>query len=310
MTPVRLLLCGSNYARAYLAAIDGEPRDYTLAGLLSSGSPRSRELAAERRIPLYRRVSDVPDGIDVVCAAMGSAGEVAVLELLERGLSVLCEHPHGPAYLKTALERAASCDACFHINGHFAQLDGPVEFVKAARARQGPQWIDVTLQDRALYGALEIVRCATGSCEPSDFRVIPVNARFPVLEGRLGGVPATFQIESSCMANGERLPDGSPRYLLDCRIVLGYYSGVLTLLSPSGPVLWNAGVLLQPSVEIEQQRIRANRHSLDALLRQMRGAPPPDLQSPDHILEASAAWESVGKLLRNRPSWHVFRREL
>ena len=302
MTPVRLLLCGSNYAKAYLAAIDGEPRDYLLAGLLSRGSPRSRELAVERRIPLYHRVSDVPDGIDVVCAAMGSAGQAPVLELLERRISVLCEHPHAPAYLKAALKRAASCDARFHINGHFAQLDGPLEFVRAARARQGPQWIDVTLQDRALYGALEIVRCATGSCEPSDFRVMPVDASFPVLEGRLGGVPAKLQIESSWMANGELLPDGSPDYLLDCRIVLGYSSGVLTLLSLSGPVLWNANVLLQPSVEIEQQRIRANRQSLDALVGHMRGGPPPELQSADHILDVSAAWESLGRLLRNRPS--------
>jgi thiazolinyl imide reductase len=314
----QVLVCGSHYGRTYLDAIALAPVVYEMAGVLARGSLRSRELAAQLEVPLYRDAGELPDGVDIACAALGTSGCAQVLALVERGIAVLCEHPQPPHFLEAALATAARRHVPFHINGHFPYLKAPAAFIQASRERcrtARPRFVDAILSDRALYATLDILRRAIGSCKAEGFASAGRTAAFTILHGRLAETPAAIQIQESTTARGAKLPDASTAYLVDCRVTLGFPTGVLTLTSMHGPVVWNSGTASITDREtalwtlvdrgkvptpgrIAQQRAEANRHALDLLARQMRREPAPAEQAPEHILEVAAAWECLGQLLK------------
>jgi thiazolinyl imide reductase len=247
---------------------------------------------------------------------MGASGHDVVLSLLSRGIHVLCEHPQKPSRLQAALDAAASGNLCFHVNGHLADLDAAAAFIHHCRQQSGtapPSFLLVTATDRSLYAVLDILRRVLGSFEPFEFHVTSRLVPFTVVQGFLrGGVPITFHIQRG--ADGHLLADGSPSYLVDHRIAAGFPSGILTLLSMNGPVVWNANLnraanptqrlftvahencALTPEL-LHNQRITANLAAIKKLVKNMsEGARPPE-QTPGYLLEVSRAWETLGAFL-------------
>jgi thiazolinyl imide reductase len=315
MNPLQVLVCGTNYGRIYLEAIRRGGAGYRLVGILARGSTLSQHVACEYGAPLYRCVDDLAPTIDLACAAMGASGHEVVLSLLSMGIHVLCEHPQTPSRLQAALDVAACGNLCFHVNGHFADLDAAAAFICHCRQQSGtapPSFFLVTATDRSLYAALDILRRILGSFEPFQFRVTSQLPPFTVVQGLLRGVPITLHIQR--LADGSLLADGSPRYLVDHRISTGFPSGILTLLSMNGPVVWNANLNsgsnpTQPLFTViheshaltaemlHKQRIAANLVAIEALVRSMREGVRPPEQGTDYLLEVSRAWEMLGGLL-------------
>lgn len=71
-TPLRVLVCGTNFGRFYAEAVRRRP-GYTLAGILSRGSAASRAYAESLGVPFHSDVGDLPDGIDAACVAVSSS---------------------------------------------------------------------------------------------------------------------------------------------------------------------------------------------------------------------------------------------
>lgn len=130
----------------------------------------------------------------------------------------------------------------------------------------------------------------------------------------MGKIPLRLSVQVSGTKGGGRLADGSPDYLLDQRLTVMFPTGALTLLSIAGPVLWNstpAHVLgnknplwtvlcdreTQTVAELREQRIQANGEALNAIRRSIQGQGTPETQQPQHILQVSKAWESIGRQL-------------
>lgn len=95
---IRTLVCGSRFGQFYLEAVKALPEQFELVGLLAKGSERSRQCAARFGVPLYTDAAQLPGGIDLACVVlrsgvMGGGGSELALALLERGISVLQEHP-------------------------------------------------------------------------------------------------------------------------------------------------------------------------------------------------------------------------
>ncbi len=315
MRPLRVLVCGTGYGRTYLEAIRLGGARYHLAGILARGSPRSELAASEYGVPLYRSLDDLAPGIDLACAVIGAASFHLVLGLLERNIHVLCEHPQRSSCVHSALEFAASRGLCVHVNGHFADLRAAEAFVDHCRLENGiapPCFFHVTCTDRSLYAALDILRRVLVSFAPFQFQVTSRLAPFTIVQGLLAGVPVTFHLQSR--NDGRVLPDGSPAYLVDHRIVVGFRSGLLTLLSVNGPVAWNANMnsAVGPSpllftvtqeysaltaALLYEQRIATNLAAVDAIVKNMQeGATPPE-QAPNYLLDVSRAWEALSALL-------------
>lgn len=314
MSRMRVLVCGSNYGRAYITALARNPRRYQLAGILAQGSARSLQVAAANTVPLYLSTDKLPDNIDFACAAMSSAAWPVVLQLIRRGIHVLCEHPYPAGTLKKALALARKHGVQFHVNGHFANLPAPQSFIRECRLTSKlarPQFVEVLATDRSLYGALDILISALGSRQPVEVSVLSRRAKFVLLEGTLGKIPLRMAVQVSGKKGTDRLVDGSPGYLIDQRLTAGFSTGLLTLLSMSGPVIWNS---ISPQVRgtdtplwtvicdqqpqtvaaLREQRIRANIEALNSIRRCILRHERPEIQQPQHVLQISKAWESIG----------------
>jgi thiazolinyl imide reductase len=313
VNPLNILVCGTNYGRTYLEAVKLGGASYHLAGILTRGSANSRALAREYGIPLYICIEDLGLDIELACAAMGTSGFDVVLGLLGRGIHVLCEHPCKPGRLQVALDIAGSRSLCFHINGHFADLEAAAVFISHCRRESAsvPLFIHVMATDRSLYAALDILRRVLRSFAPFQFQVTSRLLPFTIIQGVLNGVPCTFNLQST---EGSPLPDGSSAYLIDHRITVGFPSGILTLLSMNGPVVWNANLSCvahpnQPlftmahedhtltSQLLWQQRVAANLAAISTILKSMNERSTPPQQAPEYLMDVSRAWETIGGLM-------------
>jgi thiazolinyl imide reductase len=300
----------------YLQAVKEAPRLFELAGILALGSTRSRQLARAYKVPLYQTVENVTQDVDIACAALGDSGTETILRLLERGIHVLCEHPQKRDYIEVALRSAASNGARFHVNGHFASLKAASAFIKQCnllRESSDPSFIDVLATDRSLYAALDILRRVARAFERSRLALRCDCLPFTVVHGTLGKVPATLQVQRSTKKGQIPLQDGEPGYLVDLRIAIGFPSGVLTLLSVAGPVIWSSNYArssglarpmwtsiydkLTTSSDLHKQRVRANLDAVRCLLRSARDDVVPPEQTPRHLLEVSSIWERIGALV-------------
>ncbi len=316
MSPLRVLVCGTNYGRLYLESIAlGGASSYRLVGIFARGSPRSQQMALAFGVPLYCRVEDLPAGIDLACAAMGASGCAVIHSLLARGIHVLCEHPQKPDFLRSAFDAAASRNLCFHVNGHFADLAAARAFISYCHKKCSvglPSFVHVTATDRSLYATLDILRRALPSFAGFRLQATSRLAQFILVQGLIADVPATFQIQRGT-ARGA-LPDGSPSYLVDHRIEAGFASGILTLLSMNGPVVWNANLNFgngtqEPLFAIVQEdrtlsadllaerRVSANLGAIEAIAKDIREGVKPVEQEPNSLLEVSHAWKILGGLL-------------
>jgi len=122
MNRIRVLVCGTNYGRAYIGAILRRADTFELVGVLAKGSRRSHQIAAQNGVPLYVDLREMRKDVDLACAAMSSSAWPVVIKLLGRGVHVLCEHPQRSAALKAGLLLASRQRIKFHLNGHFGDL--------------------------------------------------------------------------------------------------------------------------------------------------------------------------------------------
>ncbi len=317
MNRIRVLVCGTNYGRAYLSAISRRADAFELVGVLAMGSSRSHQIAAENGVPLYVDLREMGKNVDLACAAMSSSAWPVVIKLLERGVPVLCEQPQRSAVLMAGLRLGSRRKVKFHLNGHFGNLPAARAFAKECsrlRKKANPVFLQALATERSLYGLLDIVKISLGSVDPCRMRVLHREKKFCLLGGTLGRLPSHLLVQVSGTKGARHLPDGSPAYLFDHRVAVGFPSGVLTLMSMSGPVVWNrapartmgARDSLWTSLydqgtrtedDLREQRIEANIAALESIRKAILCGQTDDAQRPTHILEVSRAWESIGRRL-------------
>ncbi len=308
--PYRVLVCGSNYGRSYLAPLVENAGRFLPVALLARGSDRSRSLARRWDLALCRTVQELPEEIDLACAALpGAAGDV-VLALLDRGLHVLCEHPRRSGFLNAAYRAAARGGVRFQINGHFGDLPAPRVFVERCRqlaAEAAPRFVDVIAQERSLWAALDILSRALSGLGTVTLERAHSTGAFLTTKAQVRGARAMFQVQTPA----GRPADGSPRYLVDLRLTVGFGRGILSLLSVAGPVIWNAnlgrageqaGTLFESLsgrcvtwTDLRRARREANRTALERLVSEIEsGIAAPEV-SREHTLEVARAWRHLGR---------------
>lgn len=319
---MKILVCGTNYGSSYVRAI-GKDADHQLIGILSRGSQRSLELARHSCVPHYTSSDELPDKeIDVACVAVpNQAGVELTLTLLRRGISVITEHPMDPFSLEKVLDEAAKQNVCFHLNSHFGDIDTAATFVARCvlmRERHSPLFINALLNLRTLYSCLDIVGRALGGIRPYSLHRLDLQDQetaetdsqtarplFTVLQGELGGIPATVQ----CLNYASREDDASAAQVSH-QIMIGFPEGNLLLGEASGPILWFAAGLsttiwtqpawtnissaLPPTTEVFQmQRDNANRLAVQRIVSQIETGVVPSMQTREYLLDVSRAWQAA-----------------
>lgn len=243
----RVVVAGTGFGRAYLAAFERPDCPFEPAGILARGSARSRACAAHYAVPLWTDVGQVPDDVDMACVAVGGAmtggrGPELSQDLMRRGLHVLQEHPLHPDELVACLRTAREERVVFRMNTHYPHVEPVRRFLACARElgeRQRPLFVDVTCAFQVLYTAFDLLGEALGSIRPFGVHGVagePAGGHAPyrTVSGRFAGVPLTFRLQNELVPSE---PDNHSHMLH--RITIGYDGGHLTLVNTHGPVQWS-----------------------------------------------------------------------
>jgi len=250
---LRAVVCGTTFGRMYLAALARPASPAALAGILARGSDRSVALARRYGVPLYRKVDELPDDVDLACVAvrgavLGGTGGDLTTELLSRGVHVLQEHPVHHDELAAALRLARRQGLVYRLNDHYPHLPAVRRFVAAAHAlyRYGPpRYVDAATSIHVAYALVDLLGTALPALRPWAF-ADPVHwtsalrgltdAAPPLraIDGVIGGVPLTLRVHNELDPAD---PDNHTHLLH--RVTIGTDHGNLTLLNTHGPVVWS-----------------------------------------------------------------------
>ncbi|MCP3424662.1 Gfo/Idh/MocA family oxidoreductase [Rothia sp. AR01] len=249
---LRTVLCGTGFGRFHREGIRLLPRDLELVGVLARGGEFSRAYAAAEGVPLYTRVEDLPDDVDLACVAIGSAvsggpGAEIAGALLGRGIHVLQEHPVHRDELAGLLRAARAAGVVYRLNPFYRHVPAVRRFLDGAqRMRElGPILsVDGTSAVQVLHPLLDVLAEALGGTAPwalgdplpADPRVEAACASpqpYRVLQGALAGVPLTLRVQHQLDPS-----DGDNHALVWHRIAITGEGGTLTLADAHGPVLW------------------------------------------------------------------------
>nr|BFE59212.1 hypothetical protein GCM10020063_037380 [Dactylosporangium thailandense] len=245
MSRPRVLVCGTDFGRIYLAALAAPDAGFELAGILARGGARSVACAAHYGVPLYTTVAQVPSDVEIACVVVGGAvtggpGAELASALLARGIHVLQEHPLHHDELAGCLRTAHRHGVVHHLNTHYVHVAPVRRFVAAARAllaRQRPLFVDAMVAVQVTYTLWDILGRALGSVRPWSFagpQPAGPEAAFRSLDGTLAGVPLTLRVQQEMDPSQ---PDNFAH--LFHRITIGTEGGHLTLVNTHGPVLWS-----------------------------------------------------------------------
>ncbi|MGW3968833.1 Gfo/Idh/MocA family oxidoreductase [Streptomyces ardesiacus] len=246
-TPLRVLVCGTNFGRFYAEAVHRRP-GYVLAGVLSRGSHASRSYAESLGVPWYTDPADLPDNIDAACVAVSSSisggqGTELARTLMDRGIHVLQEHPVHLTELTDNLRHARRRGVQYRLNTHYPHVAPVRTFVDAARrlvARQRPLFLDAATPIHLMHPLVDILGQAMGTLRPwrfADPAPLPAGIGpqpFRSLHGVFAGAPLTLRVHHQLDPS-----DRDNHALHWHRIALGTEGGVLTLADTHGPVLWS-----------------------------------------------------------------------
>ncbi|GAA3952945.1 Gfo/Idh/MocA family oxidoreductase [Streptomyces marokkonensis] len=246
-TPLRVLVCGTNFGRFYAEAAHRRP-GYELAGILSRGSAASRAYAERLGVPHYADVDDLPAGIDAACVAVSSSisggrGTEVARALMDRGIHVLQEHPVHLTELTDNLGHARRRGVQYRLNTHYPHVAPVRDFVDAARrlvARQRPLFVDAATPVHLMHPLVDILGRAMGTLRPwrfADPAPLPAGTGpqpFRSLHGVFAGVPLTLRVHHQLDP-----ADRDNHALHWHRVSIGTEGGVLTLADTHGPVLWS-----------------------------------------------------------------------
>lgn len=240
-TPIRTVVAGSTFGRFYLAAL-AQSSGFETVGLLSNGSQRSADCARHYGIAHFTDPDDVPGDVDLVCVAirsgaMGGQGSEIAGGLLERGMSVMQEHPVHHDDVAVALRTARRHGAAYRVGDLYPHLPAVQRFTAAARELSSItpiESIGVDFATQVAYPAIEIVAAALGALRPWRLeKVRDAVGPFSLVAGEVGGVPAVLRVHNE-VDPGD--PDNHLQMLH--RITLNTGLGALTLVDTHGPVIW------------------------------------------------------------------------
>lgn len=262
-TRKRVLIVGARFGEAYLNAfLRGRP-GLELAGLLSRGSARARQLTQAFAIPLYTSMEQVPDDIDIACVVVrstivGGMGTSIAEALLTRGIHVIQEHPVHPDEVQRLQQKAAEQGVNYWVNSFYSHTEcgrcwaGAAADIRHQLHGEPPTLVQLTTSRQLLYSSLDLIVRA-GGWLPQDIVVRPdVQVQgevFTDLQLQASGTAIALRLQAT-MDPGE--PDQHSQVMHHCDFI--WPSGYLSLAATYGPVNWTPA-LYMPGHHDEQHSL-------------------------------------------------------
>jgi thiazolinyl imide reductase len=312
---MRVVVCGTRFGQVYLEAFRDPELPFELAGVLATGSQRSRDCARHYGVPLYTDPEALPDDIDVACVVirgglLGGGGSELARRLMSRGIHVLQEHPLHHDELAESLRHARKNRVMFALNSFYVNVAPVRRFLAAAQELtrdRPPLYVTASCGFQMAYSLLDILGQVLRGVRPWAFAAAPelpervaektsLPVPFRSLDGVLGGVPISLRVQN------QMDPADPDNYAhLMHRVTIGVEAGSLTLVGTHGPVVWNA----RPDFPREVGEPTASPHFGPVSDGSLGHATPPSAtvigpaEVPDYATVFGSTWpRGVGRALR------------
>jgi thiazolinyl imide reductase len=242
MDTLRVVVCGTTFGRIYAAGIRAIPNKYELVAMMSRGSERSRQVAAELGVPLCTRIDELPDS-DLACVVVrsgivGGAGSQIAQQLLAAGRHVLMEHPIHRGDAVACYREAARVRKSFWLNTFYRQsptIKQYLRMVDVLRERYGILHLDAACSVHFLYSMLDVIGRITAGFTPwrLDDRAEDV--------GVFTTVTGSVRNTSVCLRVVNRMNPETPDDFvhLSHRITVYTPGGNLVLTETDGLIIWH-----------------------------------------------------------------------
>lgn len=243
---LRVVVCGTRFGRVYLKGIEKLKGKCTLVGILARGSAQAEKCAKQYNVPLYTDPDQITkENVDIVCvvirsAVLGGKGTELSLKMLEKGISVIQEHPVHYEDVVKCKRAAIENNAYYKVNGFYPNLKTVGKFIETSRKlleKSEILYIDAACSMQVLYPLVDILGQAIGGFKPWSLKLDNPNDEkniFASLSGELKGIPLNLRVMNAMDTSD---PDNHTHLLH--RITLETTKGTLMLTDSNGTVLWN-----------------------------------------------------------------------
>lgn len=239
---IKTVICGSTFGQFYLEAITLLKDQFELVGLVGQGSERTKKCATHYNVPIYTSVEELPEDIDLACVVlrssiMGGKGSEFTVQLLQRGIHVIQEHPMHHDDIAKCLKVAQQNKVNYLTGDLYTDLPAVQRFIACCKAlfkEQQAEFIDISTITQVSFPLLHILLEGLPTLRP--FKIDPKvenEGPFQLLTGTIGKIPFTLRAHHE--VNPE---DPDNHYHLLHNITVGFPGGSLVLSDTHGPVIW------------------------------------------------------------------------
>lgn len=242
--PRRVLIVGAKFGEIYANAFLDDLLGIELAGIMANGSHRARKLAHAFGVPLYTRLEDLPENIDIACVVVrstiiGGHGSRLAESLLNMGMHVVQEHPVHPEEVQRLQRLAQEKRRIYWVNSFYSMTTAGQVWIKTARnisRRVGPPEIaTVTTSRQLLYSSLDFLLQASNlpiHMPKASSTSLP-GLNMDMLRLSCDGTDITLSLQNYIDPQ-----DPDMHSLVMHHMMLGWKEGHLSLISGYGPVIW------------------------------------------------------------------------
>ncbi|WP_011218389.1 thiazolinyl imide reductase [Photobacterium profundum] len=239
----KIVIVGAKFGELYLNAFIEPHPDLELAGIVSTGSERSKQLAEAFGVPLFMNISELPQDIDIACvviraSVIGGNGNLIVEDLLQRQIHVIQEHPVSINELNRHKTLAQKHGVQYRVNSFYGTTTAGRTLVLSTQSLRSQTlknatYGNLTTSRQLLYSSLDLLLQSLGENVDLTPSLLGHQAHFDIVN--LNSEQGDFLLQ---LQNYLDPQDPDMHSLAMHRIMLGWGNGYFSLTDSYGPVTW------------------------------------------------------------------------
>lgn len=238
----KALVVGATFGAVYAEALAAPRSPVELAGVLSTGSAASAQLAERLGVALYDDLDSLPPVevafVVVRSGVVGGQGAQISEQLLQRGIHVMQEQPVHADEILALLRVAKANSVLYTVNDFYSRVAPMRQFISAAKSLNTISQIRYVHARSAIhvcYPLFTILSNVLGALTPARI-VLPHGCSGPFVAGRLilGDVTVDLLIQNELCADD---PDNHTRLMHT--FTVGSDAGELVLAHTHGSTRWH-----------------------------------------------------------------------
>ena len=244
MNKIRTIICGTKFGQFYIKGVLKSSDKFELCGIVSRGSERSVQYAKHLNVPLIKNIdainkNDIDLALVVVKSTIsGGEGTKIAKKFLEKGISVVQEHPVFKDEYISLLRTAKSNNCYYYMNTFYTDLVNIDKFIKMSNKildTNDIKYINAQCSIHVLMPLIDILSKSLKNLRPFKLDVIENfdYSPFSVLIGKVNQIPINLSIQNE-------FDSIDPENNILTLHKLVYYTdiGNLQLTGSDGYVLW------------------------------------------------------------------------